>query len=68
MFKQLLEFSLKNRLLVVMFGLAISVYGVMTIARTPVDVFPDLNKPTVTIMTESGVWLPRKSSYSSPFR
>lgn len=54
MFKQLLEFSLKNRLLVVMFGLAISLYGVMTIARTPVDVFPDLNKPTVTIMTESG--------------
>ena len=54
MFKQLLEFSLKNRLLIVMFGLAISLYGVMTIARTPVDVFPDLNKPTVTIMTESG--------------
>jgi HME family heavy-metal exporter len=34
--------------------LVLMAYGAFTLSRTPVDVFPDLNKPTVTIMTESG--------------
>ncbi|MDT7838496.1 efflux RND transporter permease subunit [Aquabacterium sp. OR-4] len=54
MFKWLLEHSLANRLLVLLTGLALMAYGAYTLSRTPVDVFPDLDKPTVTLMTEAG--------------
>ncbi|PKO88688.1 MAG: CusA/CzcA family heavy metal efflux RND transporter [Betaproteobacteria bacterium HGW-Betaproteobacteria-12] len=54
MFKWLLDHSLSNRLLVLMASLALMGYGALTLSRAPVDVFPDLNKPTVTIMTEAG--------------
>ena len=54
MFKWLLENSLASRLLVIVASLALMAYGVWTLSRTPVDVFPDLNKPTVTLMTEAG--------------
>ncbi|MBN9426672.1 MAG: efflux RND transporter permease subunit [Burkholderiales bacterium] len=54
MFKWLLENSLSNRLLVIIAALVLMGYGAFTLSRTPVDVFPDLNKPTVTIMTEAG--------------
>ncbi len=54
MFKWLLDSSLKNRLLILIIALALMGYGAFTLTRTPVDVFPDLNKPTVTIMTEAG--------------
>ena len=54
MFKWLLESSLANRLLVLIAAVVLMVYGAFTLTHTPVDVFPDLNKPTVTIMTEAG--------------
>ena len=54
MFKWLLDNSLGNRLLVIIASIVLMAYGAFTLTRTPVDVFPDLNKPTVTIMTESG--------------
>ena len=54
MFKWLLDNSLSNRLLVIIAGVVLMAYGAFTLSRTPVDVFPDLNKPTVTIMTEAG--------------
>ncbi|MFG6432858.1 efflux RND transporter permease subunit [Roseateles sp. LYH14W] len=54
MFKWLLDSSLANRLLVIIASLVLVGYGVFTLSRMPVDVFPDLNKPTVTIMTEAG--------------
>ena len=54
MFKWLLDNSLANRLLVIIASLVLMAYGAYTLTRTPVDVFPDLNKPTVTIMTEAG--------------
>jgi heavy-metal exporter, HME family len=54
MFKWLLDNSLRNRLLVIITSIVLMAYGAYTLTKTPVDVFPDLNKPTVTIMTEAG--------------
>jgi len=54
MFKWLLDSSLANRLLIIIASLVLMAYGAFTLSRTPVDVFPDLNKPTVTLMTEAG--------------
>ncbi|MEY4864032.1 MAG: hypothetical protein RLZ51_2127, partial [Pseudomonadota bacterium] len=54
MFKWLLQNSLTHRLLVLITGVVVMAYGAWTLTQTPVDVFPDLNKPTVTIMTEAG--------------
>lgn len=54
MFKWLLDSSLANRLLVIVASVGLMGYGVWTLSTTPVDVFPDLNKPTVTLMSEAG--------------
>jgi HME family heavy-metal exporter len=54
MFKFLLDSSLAHRLLVIIASLVLMAYGAFTLSQTPVDVFPDLNKPTVTVMTEVG--------------
>lgn len=54
MFKWLLENSTANRLLVLATAAVLMAYGAFTLSRTPVDVFPDLNKPTVTLMAEAG--------------
>lgn len=60
MFKWLLDFSLGNRLLVLIAGVVLMGYGAFTLSRMPVDVFPDLNKPTVTIVTEAGGMAPEE--------
>lgn len=60
MFKWLLDFSLANRLLVLIAGVVLMGYGAFTLSRMPVDVFPDLNKPTVTIVTEAGGMAPEE--------
>ena len=53
MFNFLVTQSLRNRLLVIAFAAVLILFGGFTATKLPVDVFPDLNKPTVTIMSES---------------
>lgn len=60
MFNWIVRFSLQNRLFVLAFAAMLLVHGAVTALRTPVDVFPDLNKPLITILTEAGGMAPEE--------
>src|SRR5215204_4156479 len=53
MFNLLVSASLRHRLFVIAAAIALMAYGSFVLPRIAVDVFPDLNRPTVTLMTEA---------------
>lgn len=53
MLNKIIHFSLQNRLLVLVASVLLLIGGMYTAFHTEVDVFPDLNAPTVVVMTEA---------------
>ncbi|MDR7296256.1 HME family heavy-metal exporter [Pelomonas aquatica] len=60
MFNWIVHTSLRNRLFVLAIAALLMAYGGLTAWRTPVDVFPDLNKPQVTVLAEAGGMAPEE--------
>ena len=54
MLNKIIRFSLENRILVLVATVLLVIGGLYSTSKTEVDVFPDLNAPTVVIMTEAG--------------
>ena len=53
MFRAMVAISLSQRMFVIAASLLLAAYGAYVMPRLPVDVFPDLNRPTVTLLTEA---------------
>jgi CzcA family heavy metal efflux pump len=53
MLDAVIRLSLKNRFILLVSAVLFSVYGAYRASQVPIDVFPDLNRPTVTVMTEA---------------
>ena len=53
MLNKIIQFSLHNRLLILVLSLLLMLGGIYTASNMEVDVFPDLNVPTVVVMTEA---------------
>lgn len=60
MFNFLVTTSLKHRLIVLFVAALLAGYGLMMLPRVPVDVFPDLTKPIVTVQTEAEGMAPQE--------
>lgn len=60
MLNRIIAFSLRNRLLVIAAAIGLIIYGGAVSLRLPIDVLPDLTRPTVTIMTEAHGLVPEE--------
>lgn len=53
MLNKIISFSLHNRPVILFFSVLLMIVGIWTAYKMEVDVFPDLNAPTVVVMTEA---------------
>ena len=60
MFKFIVTNSLRNRLFVLAAAVVLIAYGSFVLPRIPIDVFPDLNRPAVNILTEAEGMAPQE--------
>ncbi|MDY4030764.1 MAG: efflux RND transporter permease subunit [Alloprevotella sp.] len=60
MLDNIIHFALRNRLAVIFSAVLLIITGLYTVQQTEVDVFPDLNAPTVVVMTEAGGMAPEE--------
>lgn len=60
MLNKIIYYSLHNRLVILVCALLLMIWGTYTVFNTDVDVFPDLNAPTVVIMTEANGMAPEE--------
>ena len=67
MFDLIIHTALRQRLMVLGLACLLLVAGGLAAKRTPVDVFPDLNKPMVTLLTEAGGMAPEEVEQSITF-
>ena len=58
MLNRIIKLSLRNRLVVLLGAVLLLIAGLYTAKNTDVDVFPDLNAPTVVVMTEANGMAP----------
>lgn len=60
MLNRIIKFSLNNRLSILIAAVVLMVIGIYTAKNAEVDVFPDLNAPTVVVMTEANGMAPEE--------
>ena len=60
MLNRIIRFALHNRIVVMVSAVLLMLAGLYTAKTMEVDVFPDLNAPTVVVMTEAGVMAPEE--------
>ena len=67
MLNRIIKFSLNNRLSILIAAVVLMVIGIYTAKNAEVDVFPDLNAPTVVVMTEANGMAPEEVARLVPF-
>ena len=60
MWSKITEVSLRNRLLVICGLIAAVIIGVRMFQSAPIDVYPDINPPRITVLTEAHGWSPEE--------
>lgn len=67
MLNKIIRFSLQNRILILILSCLMLIGGTIVTINTEVDVFPDLNAPTVVVMTEAPGFDPEEVEKSVTF-